>query len=260
MGNPGLVTLGIGAIGLSALYALVGVALVRRFMHGHVREGHNDVLVPLFLTAGTLYAVLLGFLVIAVWESYEGAKSNAAEEASTLATLYRQTNGMPSSERREMRGLLREYDEAVAGGEWQIQAATGGASPQARKAIGDIYRAFGAMPREDASSSISVEFLQTLRTVASDRNRRTLQASERLPGVLWFGLLLGGALVVGMSFLLYMDVRWPHVLGSGLMAALIGTFLLITLLLNAPFSGPLALSSESFDHSLSVFDSVDRGN
>src|SRR5271156_6562534 len=98
--------------------------LVRRWMRGSVREGHNDVLVPLFLTAGTLYAVLLGFLVIAVWENYESAKDNAAEEASTLTTLYRQTNGMPPSERQEMRILLREYTESVARDEWKIQAAT----------------------------------------------------------------------------------------------------------------------------------------
>ena len=254
------IALGIGIIGLSAFYAVVGVALVRRFLHGRIREGHNDVLVPLFLTAGTLYAVLLGFLVIAVWENYGEAKANAAEEASTLATLYRQTNGMHSTEQHEMRGLLREYAEAVAGDEWQIQAATGGASPKARKALADIYRSFGSMPREDASSSISVEFLQTLRTVASDRNRRTLQASEGLPAVLWFGILLGGAIVIGMSFLLYMDVTWPHMLACGLMATLIGTLLFITMLLNRPFSGPLALSPESFEHSVSVFASVDKGN
>lgn len=254
------IVLGIVVIGLSALYAVAGVAVVRRFLHGRIREGHNDVLVPLFLTAGTLYAVLLGFLVIAVWENYGEAKANAAEEASTLATLYRQTNGMASTEQRELRGLLKEYTEAVAGDEWQIQSVTGGASPKARKALADMYRSFGSMPREDASSSITVEFLQTLRTVASDRNRRTLQASEGLPGVLWFGILLGGAVVVAMTFLLYMEVRWPHMLASGLMAGLIGTLLFITLLLNKPFSGPLALSPESFEHSVSVFASVEKGN
>jgi hypothetical protein len=254
-----LLALGIGIIGLSALSAAIGVILIRRLMHGRVREGHNDVLVPLFLTTGTLYAVLLGFLVIAVWENSDAAKNNAAEEASTLATLYRQTSGMPSAEQREMRGLLREYTEAVVGDEWKIQAATAGASPRARKAIADLYRAFRTIPREDASSSISVEFLQTLRVVAADRNRRTLQAGEKLSPVMWFVLLLGGAIVVSMSFILYMEATWPHVLASGLMAALIGAMLFITLLLSSPFSGPLALRPDSFEHSLSVFESVDRG-
>jgi hypothetical protein len=255
-----LIALAFGVVGVAVLYAWLGVVFVRRLIRSRVQEGHNDTLAPIFLTAGTIYAVLLAFLVIAVWENYGAAKDNAAEEASTLATLYRQTNGLPVAQQRELRVLLREYTEAVAHDEWSIQSATGGASPSARKAIGDIYRSYQTMKPSVANSSVAVEFLQTMRTVAADRNRRTLQAGEELPMVLWVVLVLGGGIVVGMSFLLYMDSAWPHALISILMAALIGTLLLITMLLNRPFAGPLAITADSFEHSLSVFDSVDKGS
>jgi Protein of unknown function (DUF4239) len=255
-----LIALAAGVVGIAVLYAWLGVFFVRRLVHGRVQEGHNDTLAPIFLTAGTIYAVLLAFLVIGVWENYGSAKDNAAEEASTLATLYRQTNGLPSEQQRELRGLLRAYTEAVAHDEWSIQAATGGASPNARKAIGDIYRSYQSMKPSVANSSVAVEFLQTMRTVAADRNRRTLQAGEALPMVLWVVLVIGGGIVVGMSFLLYMDSTWPHVLVSILMAALIGGLLFVTMLLNRPFNGPLAITADSFEHSLSVFDSVDKGS
>ena len=52
----------IGAAGVAAL----GVWVMRRLVKGHVAEGHNDVLVPIFLTAGTIYAVFLAFVVVAV--------------------------------------------------------------------------------------------------------------------------------------------------------------------------------------------------
>jgi hypothetical protein len=243
---------------LAVAYVLV-LFLVRKFVKGFVREGHNDVLVPLFLTAGTLYAVLLAFLVIAVWETYGAAKDNAAEEASTLATMYRQTNGMPPDERAKMRGLLREYTEAVVKEEWPIQAATGGASPKARQAVADIYSTFYTMKPSESSSSISVEFLHTFSTVAADRNRRTLQAAEALPPVLWFAILFGAAIIGGMSFMLFMEVFWPHAVMSGLMTVLIGTLLLITFALDRPFAGPMPLDSGAFEHSLSVFDAVDKG-
>jgi hypothetical protein len=246
-------------IGFSILFALMGVTFVRRAMHGRIREGHNDVLVPIFLTAGTLYAVLLAFLVIAVWESYGTAKDTAADEASTLATLYRQTKGLPSAQQHQLRGLLRAYTEAVVTEEWPIQAATGGAGPHARKGLGDIYGAYQTMDPKVAASPVGLEFLTTLRTVAIDRDRRRLQAEEALPAVLWFGLLIGAVIVVGMTFVLYMETTWPHALFSMLMAMLIGTLLLIAMLLNRPFVGPLALTPESFEHSITVFDSVDQG-
>lgn len=243
---------------LAVLYVCV-LIVVRRFVAPFVREGHNDVLVPLFLTAGTLYAVLLAFLVIAVWESYGEAKTNAAEEASTLTTMYRQTAGMPLDERSAMRGLLREYTEAVVNDEWPIQTANGSASPKARQAIVAIYGEFGSMKPGEASSPVSLEFLRTFSTVAADRNRRTLQASEQLSPVLWFAILFGASIVAGMSFILFMEVFWPHAVMSGLMAVLIGTLLLITFALDRPFAGPLPLDAGAFEHSLSVFDSVDKG-
>jgi hypothetical protein len=245
-------------IGFSIAYALIGVYLARCFVEAS--EGHNDVPVPIFQTAGTIYAVLLAFSVIAVWQSYGAAKDNVAEEASTLTTLYRQTNGLPDAEQRLLRHELRTYTLAVVNDEWPIQAVTGGAAATARKALGDIYRAYRTMDPHVAASPIGVEFLTTMRTVAADRNRRTLQASESLPAVLWVGLLVGGFVVIGMTFVLHTEAAWPHYLFAALIAALIGTLLFITLVLHRPFSGPLAIKPDSFQHSLDVYDSVDRGD
>jgi hypothetical protein len=244
---------------LAALYAGL-IWSARQLVKRHLREGHNEVLTPIFLTAGTIYAVLLAFVVIAVWEAHDAANANSAEEASTLATMYRQTAGMPPNEQRQMRGLLREYTEAVVNDEWQIQAKTGGASPNARHLVAEVYRTFGALTPAEASAPISVEFLRAFSVVAADRNRRTLQADEQLPRILWTVLLLGAAIVIGMTFFLYMEVFWLHYVISAAMAVLISTLLIMTFLLNRPFSGPLAVDAGSFEHSLGVYDSVDKGN
>ena len=225
-----------------------------------MREGHNDVLVPMFLTAGTLYAVLLAFLVIAVWEAYGAAKDNAAEESSTLTTMYRQTQGMPTAEGTQFRKLIREYTEDVVNEEWKLTATTGEASPKARHVVAELYRSYGALPPNQQLAPVGVEFLHVFSTVAADRNRRILQAGEALPAILWVGLLVGGAIVIAMSFFLFMDVFWPHLVISSLMAALILTLLGITYALDQPFSGPLPLDSGSFEHSIGVYDSVDKGN
>ena len=50
--------LGALMIGGPAVYALLGVFVSRKLLHGRVQEGHNDVCVPIFLNAGVLFAVL----------------------------------------------------------------------------------------------------------------------------------------------------------------------------------------------------------
>jgi uncharacterized membrane protein YdcZ (DUF606 family) len=249
------------AIGLSVLFAVAGVLLGRALARGHVLEGHNDVIAPIFVTAGVIYAVLLGFLVVAVWESYDAASANAAHEATTLTTLYRLTAGMRHPEERvEMRAGIRAYTQAVIDDEWASLALTGKPSPLTRAAMGRIYTAFSHMPLSESGSQVNGSFLRALSTIINDRNRRVVQAGESLPWILWVGLTLGGAIVVGMTFIMYMEQTWPHVLASSVLAALIGTLLFVTILLDHPFAGPLALDPGPFEYAVGVYDSVDRGS
>src|SRR3954454_8701040 len=114
-----------GAAGLAILIVIVavsfasgGVLLGRLVLHRHVAAFHNEVVISLFSTAGVVYAVLLGFLVVVVWEGYDNAKHNSAEEAATLITMYRLTYGMQDPHGADSRKFIRTYAKAVVTDEW----------------------------------------------------------------------------------------------------------------------------------------------
>ena len=247
-----------------AVYATLGALLGRRLLHRKVQEGHNDVLVPMFLTAGVIYAVLLGSMVLAVWGSYDAAKGNAGIEAASLVPLYRSTGGMPRDVGEKMRHLTREYVEAVIHDEWPTQAATGKGSSKARRAIGDMFRAFGdgTITQEEKRDYpfIFQTFMQSVNTVTGLRNKRNIQANESVPAIVW-GAAVGGAFVIiSMTFLLYMERAVPHVIMASIMASLIGALLYVCFVLSHPFNGPLAISAEAFEDTAAVLDDVDKGN
>ena len=250
-------------IGVPAVYAALGVALSRKLLRGRIREGHNDVLVPIFLNAGVLFAVVLGFMVIAVWESYDHAKSTVASEAATLVTLYRTTYVMPPETGDKLRDMTRNYAKAVIEDEWPTQATTGGGSSTARKAIGNLFRAFadGTISSEIKSTYplISEAFMTAVTEVTAARNNRIIQASESLPWAMWLAAIGGAFIVISMSCLIHMEAQWPHVLMAAAMAALIGLLLFTCQIMSHPFSGPLAISAESFESTLLVFQDVDKG-
>jgi len=238
----------------------LAVAFARRAMRTQVAEGHNDVLVPIFLTTGTIYAVFLAFLVVAVWESYDAAHANVAEEASSLATLYRESAGMDAGASSALRSLIKEYTEAVIQDEWRVQAATGGASPKAREAGLNMFRLFRQMPPavRQGDAAVDEAALTLMTRVQDDRNKRTLEAGESMAPIMWVVSIGSGMLIVGMTCLLYMERLWPHILMSSLMAGMICTLLCMTFVLARPFHGPLALQPDAFEHSLGVYAAVDK--
>lgn len=260
----GTVMLAAVMIGGPVLLAALGVVQCRRWLQGRVQKGHNDVLVPIFLNAGVLFAVLLGFMVIAVWESYDAARTTVAMEAATLVSLYRTTYGMPAETGDKLRDMARDYARAVIEDEWFRQAATGASSSTARRAIGNMYRAFGdgtiSNEMKQTYPMICQAFMTAVSEVTATRNQRNIQANESLPWVMWLAVIGGAFLVIGMSCLIHMEARWPHVVMAGGMAALIGMLMFTCQVMSHPFRGPLAIGAESFENAVQVFKDVDQGH
>ncbi len=247
-------------IGGAVIYGVMSVVVGRKIAHRHVGEGHNDVLVPVFLTAGVIYAVLLGFMVVAVWEAYNAAHSNISEEAAILVPLYRQTTVMSPDKGPAMRKLIKDYTVNVVDDEWRTMQTSGQASPRAREAIGDIFRVYGTLtPATKIREIIATQYLQTLSQIILDRNKRISESSESLSWVMWLGAVGGGAIIVAMSSVLHMSRRLPHVLMVAVMSGLIGLLLFIIAVLSRPFVGPLALDPAPFEQSLAAFTDIDQG-
>ena len=62
--------------------SLAGLALVRRTVPASRLEANTDVAGYVYAVVGVIYAVILAFIVIAVWEDYRDA-----EAAASSATL-----------------------------------------------------------------------------------------------------------------------------------------------------------------------------
>jgi hypothetical protein len=251
-------------IGGPAALSALGVAVCRKLLRGRVQHGHNEVLVPIFLNAGVLFAVVLGFMVIAVWESYDAAKTTVAKEAATLVTLYRTTYGLPPDPADKLRDMARAYAKAVIEEEWSTQAESGEGHFTARTAIGNMFQAFGdgtiTLQVKQTYPLISQAFMTAVTEVTAARNNRIIQANESLPWAMWLAAIGGAFIVIGMSWLLYMEPLWPHVLMAAAMAALIGILLFTCQIMSHPFSGPLAISAEPFEKIQHVFQEVDKGH
>jgi hypothetical protein len=257
LGLIGLLLLLAAVVAVSVLVATGSVWLAGRILGDAATKEHNSALSPFVTIVALVYGALLGFTVVVAWEQFSSAEVNVANEASTLATMYRQTVGMPEPQQTTMRQLLRTYTNSVVGPEWNGQDM-GGASVAARGAINQMYRVLGT--QQTQSSPVSQEFLGQLTVLASDRNTRILDAKPRIPWLLWFGLLFGGVVLVALTGFLRLDSVRGHVVLSSAVAVLLGLLLFIVFALDHPFGTWVGVTSAPFQHSLEVFDSVDHGS
>jgi Protein of unknown function (DUF4239) len=173
--------------------------------------------------------------------------------------MYRQTVAMPVPEQTQTRELLRKYANAVAGPEWESALRAGIGTESARDALNEMYRVLGSEQSSVASSPVSQKFLDQLTTLASQRNQRILDAKPRIPGLLWTGLLFGGVLLLGLGGFMRLGSVRAHLGLLSAVAVLLGLLLFIVFWLDHPFGGQLGVTSDPFEQSLSVFDSIDRG-
>src|SRR5271169_408874 len=73
------------------------------------RHAHNDLIGWQLNILGTTYAVILGFMLYAVWNNYGVANLNADNEANALVNIYRLAEGLPAPQRGRIEALARSY-------------------------------------------------------------------------------------------------------------------------------------------------------
>src|ERR1700761_8134790 len=93
--NAAVVLLIVGA-------SLVLFVVMDRVWSWDKRTQHNDVTGWQLGILGTTYAVILGFMLYAVWTDFDTATQNAEMEANSLTNLYRLAGGVPGGARGEI--------------------------------------------------------------------------------------------------------------------------------------------------------------
>src|ERR1700684_686416 len=102
------------------LASLIFVWILNRVWPAERRRDHNDVIGWQVGVLGTTYAVIMGFMLYAVWSSYQDAEINAEAEANCLVSVYRLADGLTAAQREQVHQLARRYATIVIDEEWPV--------------------------------------------------------------------------------------------------------------------------------------------
>jgi len=233
-----------------ALLAAAGAFVLERMVPAKRREMHNDVFGFVYAIVGVAYAVLLGLVVVAAWNTLDQAQSNTYTESNALLQLDWYGHSLPQPAHGEIENMVKEYAEEVIDNEWPLLGHQE-SSPKAW----NVYTQLEAIVRaQQPTAPAAVARYQQALDAAADlgnaRRERIDQAGDGIPSMLWATLLLGGVITVAFAFAFGMRSRTAHVLVVFSLTLLMGALLLVTYQLNYPFSGAARISPDAFELAL----------
>lgn len=234
-------------VGAAVVVALTGLYVVRRVVPHQVLAPHNDVAGFVYATIAVTYAVVLGFVVITVWDQYEEARSNADREANDIADLYRLAAWFPDSEQPKIQQALHDYTRSVVDDEWNAMNRGDAPSPETTAALDRMWELYRQAGQGSMGQSTAYgDSLDRLQDVGNSRRIRLLESREGIPAILWVGLIAGAVLTVGFAYGFGVERARSHALMLGTLAASIALLLFMVFSLNYAFRGDVRVRPEPF--------------
>jgi hypothetical protein len=240
-----------------AVLGAVAIELtVRRFVPFDLRRQHNDVAAAMFAIIGVTYAVLLAFVAMLAWDGFNKAKAASYTEAAVVLDVYNVSVGLAAPQKEALRSDIIGYLRQVVTAEWPAQAEGRTIDPDSTY-IDRLNDAAAAMhPANATDADLHVLLLQALIRLEDARQDRLLAAESTIPGIVWFVMLLGGALTVAFGSFLGAPSLRMHLAMSATLAISGSLVVIMIIALSNPFRGDFRVSTAPFDQVMSRIGSA----
>jgi hypothetical protein len=243
-----LLVSGPAIIALLWLYVWVGLLLARRHigprMTVHSEDAH--VIGTMVHAVAIFYSLTVALIMVAVWETHSDAAHLVSNEASAVASLWRDLGGYPESVREPARGELRTYTNYVIREAWPLQRK--GQIPRGGVVRLDRLQAtlFSFEPVTESQKIVHAETLRAYNQLINARRLRLDAVETDLPGVLWTVVLVGALICLAAPFFFRVDDLPLHGMLLTLLALFVGLVIFVVLAFDRPFRGGLGVSPEPY--------------
>ena len=188
---------------------------------------------------GTMFAVMLAFVILFALQSFQRAREGASIEAVATTELASVANILPDPVGERLRGDLVCYARAVIQDEWPAMR-DGHPSDVTESWVDRLHNDFAAAPLSDGRQEAAYgQWFDQEAQRRDGRRERLSESTPTLPAPLWFALAVGATLT-----LTYMVVQADsresckiQALPIGCVSALISAGLLVVFFLDRPYSG-----------------------
>jgi Protein of unknown function (DUF4239) len=246
--------LALAACAFFLFVTLLGIVLIhpfmRRWIHGERQV--NDVVIFVAANYGLIYAVLIGLLTVATFETTRDLQQHISDETSSLSAMYHSAEGYPEPMRSTIRAGLRDYTHYVIEKDWpahrRAHIPTGG--EHRLEAIRETLLSFE--PAGKTQEFLHGEIIREFNAMNTSREQRLSAVTSAMPDVLWWVVIFGGVISIVFLWMLHMDFI-PQIMLGGITATFLGVMVFLIYAMDHPLQGAVSIGPDAYQ---SVYDLV----
>lgn len=238
----------------AAVVAAVMAYFVRKYGELEGRSANNEAAGQVFTIVGGLHAVLVAFVLIALFDAVTQASDAAYREADGLVAATWASDALSGDTGTQVRDLSREYAHTVIDDEWPGMTAGTAFESSGWAQLDELRRVVAEAPTTDEwQVDRKAEASNQLWGVYQARQERLDAAGGGVSSVVWFVLIAGSVLAVCLPLLFGGPRIRTHVLIVATLAATITLLLYATYQLQNPFGGGAGVSPDAFEAAVERF-------
>ena len=191
---------------------------------------------------GILFALLVGFIAVEVWSSFDKAKVAVASEASALRAVVLLAGTFPEEQKTRIYALINRHIEKAVNEGWPAMArqqATLSTLPTAL--IEALHDTLTLKPADDNQRIAQSEMVKALHTALDARRQRIVISESSVGTVKWAAILLQGLLTLVAIAMVHSDNRLTCAIALTLFATGIALSLLLIAAYSRPFTGEISV-------------------
>lgn len=253
-----MVTFFLGFIGIAIAVALAigGMLYVRRNFDILELRLNHDVADPMMSVVGTLFSILLGFLVAGAIQRFDEARINVQEEAGTIADVFRFSKGFPEPLRGNLQKKCVAYVDTLIDEEWKLMESKQSSS-NAWSLYGDIWTlCVEFQPETQGQSNVHEAILTSISRMGNFRTVRLAAMNNQMPLGMWLVVLIGGGATIVFTYFFEVRSERMQLIMTGLVATVMALNIFILANYDYPFSGDIHVSPSAMELDRLIFKNL----
>ncbi|MFD0147908.1 bestrophin-like domain [Streptomyces sp. NPDC055721] len=206
-----------------------------------------DVIEYMTMMIGVIYAIVLGLAIAGVWEARGAAQETVRQEAQAMHEISARVEVYPLEVRNKIRADVDAYVAYVVDDEWTHMSEEGELSEEGTALLEKVRRSVtDYQPANDFEGQAYQPLVDQVAAADDARGARGQSAGATMPGVVWFGLIIGALVTVGLIFTLQIRRTGRELLLAGLFSVLIAFLLFLIWDFDAPFGRGISATATPF--------------